>query len=745
MVLFYSCQGNEDYFDPEAPSIVIQTPTNEPSFSTIDETLTFTGVANDDQKLSRVSWSLNGGSKDDAIGTEEWTVSDVSLNIGDNIFIATAEDAAENTSSDTLVITKNKYLIFLGVPKLNPLGVFIGQPANVTISVQIAYNSNLISSSVELIEIDDDNNEIATICSLYDNGSLSNGDEISGDNVFTGKNQFTLTSSKRLRVKAKTQETEGEVDGFSSVVILRAFEPITGADKAEVITTLDNSVNKLNEFAVSNDYDNAIAKTIEWLNTLAGVENAKMVDGYIDIIYSSGLSGGIIISKAEASGTMTQGGLPQNDERNKTPNIPLNKQTRGDYKALPVTKSATATNDEIILDKDVLIYEPFQSVFEPYDKGDEIKEEFEKSDFDFNIVHLINQACTIDALKNLTDYGYVYIDTHGSAGSTWFLTGQLVSASDNYDLMLKENKLKVFQNVTYAENIFESITGSLYAVSGEFIKALDGKFPNSIVFGSFCHSAETNLLSDAFISKGAKTYIGFDNTVWSDFAKTVSVEFAKGIVTDGNTTGEVFDDLSVTVDDSPPNANAEMDGSEKMHYSFSLINGDFEYGDLTGWTRDGDGRVVVKLGTQSPAQANFMGIISTGLGYTTSSGQISQSFKVSPGITKLVIKWNFLSEEFLEWVGSVYQDYLSIIIKEGTDENVVFFKNIDTFYNEYSLIDVSPGIVFDKGDVYMTGWKELTLDISAYSGKVVTLIIQAGDVGDSIYDSAVLIDEIIVE
>ena len=140
-----------------------------------------------------------------------------------------------------------------------------------------------------------------------------------------------------------------------------------------------------------------------------------------------------------------------------------------------------------------------------------------------------------------------------------------------------------------------------------------------------------------------------------------------------------------------------------------------------------------------------MGIISTGLGYTTNSGQISQSFKVNSGFTKIKMNWNFLSEEFMEWVGSPFQDFLIVKIKEGDIETVVFTKRIDTFASEYSLIPVSPGIVFDVGGVYMTGWKELSINISSYQNKNITLIIEVGDVGDSIFDSALLIDNITLE
>ena len=109
------------------------------------------------------------------------------------------------------------------------------------------------------------------------------------------------------------------------------------------------------------------------------------------------------------------------------------------------------------------------------------------------------------------------------------------------------------------------------------------------------------------------------------------------------------------------------------------------------------------------------------------------------------VKWNFLSEEFLEYVGSRYQDYLKMTISDGTNTVNLFEMAIDGIATQFSLSCVSPGIVFDQGDVYMTGWQTSNFDISAFKGKTVTLVIESGDIGDSIYDSATLLDEISLE
>ena len=118
------------------------------------------------------------------------------------------------------------------------------------------------------------------------------------------------------------------------------------------------------------------------------------------------------------------------------------------------------------------------------------------------------------------------------------------------------------------------------------------------------------------------------------------------------------------------------------------------------------------------------------------------------------LKWNFLSEEFLEYIGSQYQDYFQIkLILQNGSEIVLLRKTIDNIASQFGatqekqgmLIAVSPDIVFDQGGVYMTGWQEISFDITSYRGQVVTVIFSAGDVGDSIYDTAILLDNVDIQ
>jgi len=63
---------------------------------------------------------------------------------------------------------------------------------------------------------------------------------------------------------------------------------------------------------------------------------------------------------------------------------------------------------------------------------------------------------------------------------------------------------------------------------------------------------------------------------------------------------------------------------------------------------------------------------------------------------------------------------------------------VDDLCSGVTPADVS----FDKGDVYKTGWITQAVDVTAFAGVTDVLRFGASDVGDSIYDSVILVDRV---
>ncbi len=650
----------------------------------------------------------------------------------------------------------------IGQLTINPNGIIAGTLTPVTVRLTVPANVRLQDSTAKLVKLDNNNNPIGDIGFLYDNGQLTNGDEILGDNIFSGI--FNINEASPGTVKYRvTAKIKNGGDASTASVNLTVYANITSSDFNSVINTQTQSVSKLNEFLAGNpaNLENATNQLLTWIQGQTAVQSAEKTGSTsIMIKYKSGIEGGLIISQLNSSGKITTRGGAVKDDRNRTSKIPLRFQTVGVKRDLPgvmyKTSNSSALDPKIIGNRNVLIYAPFEAAFSLNERPS-VEAILANSGFEFDVTALVNQNATVSALTNLTNYGLVLLATHGSNGQA-FATGEVVDTlasnyATYYKPLLAANKLAVWTNMTISTAGGVSKKADVYAVRFPFISDLAGTFPNSVIINNSCESMKTLSLANAFTAKGAKTYYGFDKVVHDGVCKTLADTVIKRLAKDLKNTGEAF--IALT-DPLAPNAISVLNGANDVHYTDSLINGDFEFGKLDGWTKSGDGRVISQLASVGPTQPNYMGIISTGLGFTTATGKIFQTFKVENNQSTLSVKWNFFSEEFLEYIGSQFQDYFKVSIKkqDGT-EVVLLSRTIDGIAAQFgatkeppnpgNLVKVSPEIVFDRGDVYMTNWQTSTFDISTFRGQRVTLILSAGDVGDSIYDTAILLDEIKIQ
>ena len=93
------------YEDEIDPTIAINQPTSESVYTTSNSTINICGISSDNMGVTQISWSNNRGGSGTASGTNNWSVSNISLQSGQNIITVTGRDAAGNTSTDTITIT----------------------------------------------------------------------------------------------------------------------------------------------------------------------------------------------------------------------------------------------------------------------------------------------------------------------------------------------------------------------------------------------------------------------------------------------------------------------------------------------------------------------------------------------------------------------------------------------------------------------------------------------------------------
>ncbi len=745
-----SCEKDKNNTDQSGntennpPQITITSPTDNFSFLSPSNNVTIKGCASDDGTITSITWKSDQGQSGTASGTTDWQAGNISLNNGDNLFTFVATDESNLTDTATLLITFDQYQVFLSKPRLSPEGVLVDHSTNVKINISILNNTYLVDNSIKLLQVDQQGNVIREICQLYDDGYLYHGDDILNDGIYSNIENFTENDSKDIfvRVVASLNLSGSNLETYSEIRPLHIISELSQDEVHEMFDMQETGDTKFWQLVQSMNKDEALKNTIDYLKSQSVVEDAGITpSGDIWIKYNYGTQG-MIMTTEEGN----EGGGAIIPKRDSLPTIPLSQQTRGiNNLAQSAFKSGKSTfssgeDENIVLDKDVLLFAPNWTQFNGWGTEflDNLYTIIEDSECPSFTIHYVKNAnANLTVLKTLSQYGLIVIHTHGGVdegNNVMFMTGQEVNyvSADVIDWLLDRIMSVTVHGKTY------------WAAKPSFITAYNSNFPNSIVYNGSCESAHNNTMSNAFINNGANVYYGFSKTVRSWFDRDMAYQLFPKLITQGKTSHAAF--TANQHDDNTPAAYFVMQSNIETHFASDFTNGDFEQGNLSGWNGDGDGRVITQLGYYSPENGSYMGIISTGLGYTTATGSISQNFCVPADATSLSLRWNFISEEFMEWVGSLYQDYFQIsIIDDMEVEHIILYKSIDIINDQYGLAYVSPNIAFDKGGVYATGWINATFDVSSYAGKNITLILAAGDVGDSSYDTAILLDDIKVE
>ncbi len=656
----------------------------------------------------------------------------------------------------------------LGTLTSTPTGIIQNTPTTVKFQLNVKPGVTLVDANIKINKKDAAGN-LTELGLLQDNGDTTNGDEIANDGIYCGRLNVNESASGNLTYVASAMVSyqNQNVSANSNTTSITVYSSVSLSTINQNKQTLKSAENIFITTLGGNlsNYENAMNQTAAYLQTQPGVSSASYSPESpgVKVTFTSGINGGFLVSQKDAQGNSTQGGLMSDSLRDmrqrKTP-IPVQEQTRGENSSVRFSDESGAS-DNIMLDpnivgnRNVLIYTPYRSIFTP-DKVPIVKNALNQATCrDFKYTEFANQDATVAVLSDMTKFGFVFMDTHGLRGELIFTGEKLdifkANFTQYYLPLLLSGQLGLWEKLVVSNTGTSQDTATVYTVYPEFIKQIPGTFANSVIFNSSCESTISDKLKDAFFLKGAKVYYGYSKIVYSDFAArmadTVSRRFARGLAAN-----EAYFDA--TDPHNPYSARFELKSSTNMSFSFALINGDYEAGNLEGWTKEGDGRILTRLGSIAPTQGSYLGIISTGLGYTTSSGSLSQCLKIENNQSSLVLKWNFLSEEFLEFIHSQYQDYFRIkLIKSDGTEVTLFSKNIDQIATQFGadtnqvgqLVKVSPDIVFDQGDVYMTNWQSTTVDVTPYRGQTVVIVLICGDIGDSIYDTAILLDEVKIQ
>ncbi|MEJ6952569.1 Ig-like domain-containing protein [Natronospora cellulosivora (SeqCode)] len=654
-----------------------------------------------------------------------------------------------------------KLSILLSNVNLSSNLVYAGQTEDIRIEIIVDHpreQLKLIDEEKEWVEespvelfIEDSDLSWKSIAYLFDSGNLEeHGNELRGDRHYSNVIPFEFDQIGVRKFKLLITDLEG--NEYKKIFHLEVIESDL-YNIQMIIDIHDYAENKFKDILKEQGFD--IENNINELKlSLEGFEEVDYVinfEYYLQIRYSNGLKSFIIFKDGEARGNLAIERIREA--------LPLEEQTR--FSEVETIRSSnivlsSQNSEEFIGSRDVLLWAAYCSDFSPYCEASVIKETLEEHDLGYNVTKFTDSNADLSALSDMYNYGLIILTTHGlidNDDELWVMTNEFLFDLEDYEYEINNGSMAVISSLdgTLVSDLEEfdfddesTLFEGKYIINADWFEAnLNGDFNDAILFNNSCYGAANTKLWDVFREKGVETYLGWDDAVSNFFAYERSLNFLE-VMKDGNIPAiEGYDELTC-----PFGANWIMWGNENIKIPAGLVNGDFERG-LNAWSPDGDGRAISGLGLIQAIKGNNMAIISTGLGYTDRYGSIQQSFYVMEEKSLLTFNWNYLSEEFLDYIGSVYQDPFRVTI--NGDE--IMYRTVDCIAAEFgasknqggSLSSISPDIVFDRGDVWKTGWQEFEYDISEYQGQLITLKFEAYDEGDEIFDTAILLDNIRVE
>jgi len=333
-----------------------------------------------------------------------------------------------------------------------------------------------------------------------------------------------------------------------------------------------------------------------------------------------------------------------------------------------------------------------------------------------------------------------------------------------------------------------AISPAGYAVMPAFFerwaagRGLDGAY----FYLGACSSAWNGSFAATLTAAGAAAVTGYSGRVSDAFAKTIGRQILGRLLASEKFGGDAAD---YGRDDEVVGAYPRFVGAEQLALGGEeLINADFGAGTLSGWTVAGDGRVLARFGEATPVSGKFMGLLSTGIGYQVGPGSLEQTVCFPAESTGLSFYWRVYSEELREWCGEVTsQDTVVVSATDTTGATTELARiQVDDLcgYNDgtcsacpspascdsecfgqagcqydaevracvgtyqcgcgryFAGLETSD-VQFDQGGVWRTSWRQNRVDLTALAGRgPVTLRFAISDSGDSLFDSAVILDAI---
>ncbi len=750
-----------------------------------------------------IEWTTGEGQQGYAQGMPFWLSTTITLKNGDNRITVTAKKGDE-VATDSIVITYNPGFLFGSRLQLWPGVIFVGTTSSVIFRVDMSQYGNFEPSTLTLCEATPEGLCVTDIHAMVDNGQVgSSGDEVASDAIYSWKKSYSPQTPGKICFRAKAVVKAGyqQYTAMSPVECLEVVPRIVQQTCTDTKSLLEEAEAAAR--AVSTGDADAQQAALDLLLASPLVTEAGVAQGGtgVWVRFAAGFLGAIELSQeGTRGGTLDYTATPPTfDYAALDPNLEgmdwaLNQMET--FKAPPLAAGAEVR----ISSKRTITLAPYNTEFASKDEALAIHST------------LVNSTCpaystegpfkgnlaTLARFRAMSNYGVITITSHGdtlfkdlsqearepyawtgAASQEIIWTGEEVNCSNfvqtspscsgptgcpaGSECIITEANVNstsvsgVCVDFKQADLLAGRVAmgAKTFAILPSFVEKYQGTgLPNSLVYLGTCKSMWNGTMAMEFYGAGARSVVGYTGTVSNEFAFEKGSAYVKQLVESGTFSGPAMPPSS-DKDPAFPDTSMRLLGASNLNIANAdLINTSFETGDITGWQKTGDGRVISQLGITIPVEGKFMALISTGLGFTPQVGEIYQSFCVPPEKMKMSFYWKYYSEEFKEFCGSSYQDTFEATLE--SDDGLITFVNVTvddlcppdecmgcgSKYEGLLKSDVS----FDQGDSWNTQWRKAESNIMAMAGKgAATLRFFATDKGDSIYDTVILIDAIKIQ
>ena len=384
-------------------------------------------------------------------------------------------------------------------PVVYPDVVFVGNRTPVIVKAVVEPDSNLILSSVNVIQFD---GRAQVGERLYDDGT--HGDEFAGDMVFTASLSLVPKSIGQVRFFVSAAYRTGVIRVASEGYVVTVITPPTTEELGRSLRTQQNAGESFTSLRKRIGDERAREEVVSNLRKEANVRAAGISsDGYtIWIKYANGLEANILTGPVNTKHSKSS--LPIFNPNLLGPSVPNGSGCSCNNTATPKVKP--------------VVLAPFFDQFSPADESDVVAQALTNTclepSYAGKVRAIKNTAVNVEIMKSLYQFNVVYVSSHGN-----------VNSEGNVQITTREQAttLSILRHFSDWWNgritpVYIGDGKEYWAVTSKFVDHYSQRrFKNALVYLSACLTfgpdGKNFTLANAFRSNGVDTYFGWQESV----------------------------------------------------------------------------------------------------------------------------------------------------------------------------------------------------------------------------------------